>query len=105
MAIIKPLLREELANSIKLKALYERELKKLPRGAVIKKRIKNGEYYYLVVRECGKVKYTYLGKVNKEELEKRKMIKLKRRQLRNKLSKVKKQIKYLKGVLRGKESI
>ena len=103
--VIKGVLAEELRNSQRMKKEYEAALKKLPQGCLVKKRIKNNEYYYLVKRVKGKVKHIYKGKVPDEEVRKYEEAKRLRAKYRNLLSKVKKQIKYLKGALRGKESI
>lgn len=105
MGVIKGVLKEELKNSLQMKKDYERELAKLPKGSLIKKKIKGKEYYYLVARIDGKVKFTYKGKVSKEEIKKYKDAKEYRAKYRKSLSQVKKQIKYLRSALRGKESI
>jgi len=103
---IKGVLREELENSIRMQKNYEEELENLPVGSLIKKKIKGHEYYYIVMREKGKVKFVYKGKKVSEalveEYAKAKELRAKYRKL---LSQVKKQIKFLKGVLRGQESI
>jgi hypothetical protein len=105
MGVIKGVLKEELANSLRMKRNYERELAKLPKGSLIKKKVKGNEYHYLLLREEGKVKQIYKGRVSESEIKKYKEAKEYRAKYRNLLSKVKKQIKYLKGALRGKESI
>jgi len=51
MKVIKSILKEELANSLAMKKSYESQLDKLPKGSLVKKKIKGYEYYYLVVRE------------------------------------------------------
>ncbi len=105
MKIIKSMLEEELANSLAMKKNYEKELAKLPKGSLIKKNVKGHQYYYLVVRENGKVKFIYKGKkVNNKEILKYKEAKEYRAKYRKLLSDVKKQIKFLKGTLRGKKS-
>ena len=99
------MLEEELANSLAMKKDYEKELAKLPKGSLIKKNVKGHDYYYLVVRENGKVKFIYKGKkVNNREILKYKQAKEYRAKYRKLLSEVKKQIKFLKGTLRGKKS-
>ena len=106
MPVIKGVLREELENSLRMKQDYERELAKLPKGALVKKKIKGHEYYYLVLREKGKVKFIYKGKtVSEAELRKYKEAKEYRAKYRKSLSQVKKQIKFLRSALRGKEPI
>ena len=106
MPIIKGVLREELENSLRMKEDYERELAKLPKGSLIKKKIKGHEYYYLVLRKNGVVKFIYKGKtVSEAELRKYKEAKEYRAKYRKSLSQVKKQIKFLRSALRGKEPI
>lgn len=104
--VIKDVLREELENSIRMKEHYERELAKLPKGSLVKRTIKGHEYYYLVYRQKGKFKSEYKGKsVAEKELRRYREAKELRAKYRASLSKLKKQIRYLKGALRGKEEI
>jgi hypothetical protein len=106
MPVIKGVLREELENSLRMKEDYERELAKLPEGSLIRKKIKGHEYYYLVLRKKGKVKFIYKGKnVSEAELEKYKEAKEHRAKYRKSLSQVKKQVKFLSSALRGKEPV
>ncbi|HBG64770.1 MAG TPA: hypothetical protein DDX16_11155 [Candidatus Omnitrophica bacterium] len=105
MGVIKGVLKEELENSIRMKSDYERELAKLPKGSLIKKKVKGHEYYYLLLREKGKVRFIYKGKVSDEEIKKYKEAKEYRAKYRKLLSQVKKQIRFLRSTLRGKESI
>ena len=102
---IKSILREELENSLRMKEKYERELSKLPKGSLVKRIIKGHEYYYLVYREEGKVKSDYRGKVSKSEIQKYKQAKEYRAKYRKLLSQVKKQIRFLRSTLRGKETV
>ena len=104
--IIKGVLREELENSLRMKKRYEQELAKLPKGSLVKRLIKGNEYYYLVYREDGEVKSIYKGKsVPRKELLKYQQAKERRAKYRSALSQLKKQIRYLRGALRGKEEI
>ena len=106
MKVIKSVLKEELANSLAMKQNYEKELAKLPKGSLIKKNVKGHEYYYLVVREEGKVKFIYKGKkVSDKEIQKYKQAKEYRAKYRKLLSEVKKQIKFLRSTSRGKKSV
>ena len=103
---IKSVLNEELANSIRMKERYEEELIKLPKGSISKRKIKGHDYYYLVYRDNGKFKSVYKGKsVPEKELEEYGQAKKLRAKYRKALSQLKKQIRYLKGALRGKEEI
>jgi hypothetical protein len=105
MGVIKGVLREELVNSLRMRVDYERELKGLPKGSLVKKCIKGREYYYLILRVRGKVKFVYKGKVSGEEIKRYGQVKALRARYRNLLSRVKKQIRFLRSSLRGKESV
>ena len=105
MGPIKGVLKEELTNSLRMKKNYERELAKLPKGSLIAKKIKGHHYYYLISREGRKIKFAYKGKVSQEEIKKYQEAKKYRAKYRNLLSRVKKQIKFLRSSLRGKEPI
>jgi len=103
---IKGVLREELNNSFQMQKRYQAELLKLPKGSLVKKKIKGNFYYYLIVRSAGKVKFFYKGKmISPKILGQYAQIKKTRAKYRKLLSQVKKQIKFLKGALRGKEAI
>lgn len=104
--VIKSILKEELANSLRMRKRYETELSKLPKGSLSKRNIKGHEYYYLVYREEGKFKSVYKGKtISDKEHKKYSQAKELRAKYRKALSQLKKQIRYLKGALRGKEEI
>jgi hypothetical protein len=105
MKVIKSVLEEELVNSLAMKKDYERELAKLPKGSLVKKKIKGHEYYYLEIREKGKVRFIYKGKLSDKEIEKYKQAKKYRAKYRKLLPQIKKQIKFLKSTLRGKEPV
>lgn len=103
--VIKGVLAEELENSLRMKKEYEAALKKLPEGCISVKKIRGHEYCYLVKRVGKKVKYIYKGKMSQEEKKKFEEAKVLRAKYRNLLSQVKKQIKFLRSALRGKEAI
>ena len=103
--VIKGLLAEELKNSLSMKKEYERALRRLPKGCFVRTVIHGHLYYYFAERKGDKVVYQYKGNPLPEELKKAEDIKKKRAQYRQLLSRVKKQIRYLRGALRGKEPI
>lgn len=103
--VIKGVLAEELKNSLRMKKEYEAALRKLPKGCLSKKKRKNQFYYYLAKRVGDKVKYIYKGKLPEKEIKKYEEAKKLRAKYRNLLSQTKKQIKYLRGAVRGKEAI
>ena len=102
---IKGVLAEELRRSSRMKTAYERDLRQLPVGCLVERVINGYHYIYLVKREKGRVRSLYLGQVSDAKKQRYAAAKKKRAQLRHLLSRVKKQIRYLKGVLRGKEPI
>ncbi|GBE04718.1 hypothetical protein BMS3Abin10_00334 [bacterium BMS3Abin10] len=100
--VIKGVLKEELRNSLRMKKRYEDELAKLPKGSLIKKKIKGHEYYYLLLREEGKVRFVYKGKeVPLNIIKKYREAKKIRAKYRNLLSHVKKEIKFLERALKS----
>lgn len=90
MKVIKAVLKEELANSLAMKKDYERELARLPKGSLVKKKIKRHDYYYLVIREKGKVRFAYKGKLSDKEIERYKQARQYRAEYRRLLSQIKK---------------
>ncbi len=103
MPILKDFLQEELKNSKDLKKAYENELKKIPKGALVKKQIKGHDYHYLAYKQNGKVHYIYKGKLPQKELHRYLKAKKRRAQIRPLLSQVKKQIHFLKKVLNDRQ--
>lgn len=103
--VIKGVLAEELENSLRMKKEYEEALRDLPRGCLAIRKIRGHEYCYLVERVAKKVKYSYKGKLSSEEKKKYDDVKELRAKYRKLLSQVKKQIRFLRSSLRGKEAI
>lgn len=103
--VIKGVLAEELKNSLRMQKGYENALNRLPKGCLSAKNIKGHKYYYLVQRKGDSIKYLYKGKVAQEEINKFKEAKVSRFRYRNLLSKVKRQVKFLRSSLRGKEAV
>ena len=103
--VIKGVLAEELQNSLRMRKEYEQALKRLPQGCLTVRKIRGHEYYYIVKRVGKKLNYIYKGKLSQEERKKYIEAKKLRAKYRKLLSQVKKQIKFLRGALRGKEAI
>ena len=103
--VIKGLLAEELKNSLSMQKEYEAALRRLPKGCFVRKVISGRPYYYFAERKGRKVVYRYKGSPSPEDLRKAEAIKKKRAEYRRLLSQVKKQIKFLRGALRGKEPV
>jgi len=103
--VIKGVLKEELQNSLRMKKEYEQALKSLPQGCLAVRKIRGHKYYYLVKRIDKKVKYIYKGKISEKERHKYLEAKELRAKYRKLLSQVKKQIRFLRSSLRGKEAV
>jgi hypothetical protein len=103
--VIKGVLAEELENSIRMKKGYEEALKALPKGSLAVRKIKGRNYYYLARRVGKKVRYIYKGKISGPEKVKYEEAKALRAKYRKLLSQVKRQIRFLRSSLRGKEAI
>ena len=103
--VIKGVLAEELGNSLRMARGYQAALGKLPQGCLAAREIKGRRYYYLVTRAGKKVKYIYRGKMAAGEIKKYQQAKLLRAKYRGLLSQVKKQIRFLRSSLRGKETV
>lgn len=103
--VIKGVLAEELENSLRMQKEYKEALKKLPKGCLAVRKISGHEYYYLAKRINDKVKYIYKGKISEKEKKQYAEAKELRAKYRKLLSQVKKQIRFLRSSLRGKEAI
>ena len=62
MSVIKGVLLEERERNLMMQNQYLREISALPKGCIVKKSNKSGDYYYLAYREGSRVVSDYLGK-------------------------------------------
>lgn len=99
MDMVKSMLREELEHSLEMREHYRRELSLLPAGALVKKRINNKEYWYIVRREEGKIKTHYVGKANGEEASSVRKDIEKRHHFEAMVREAERKIRYLKKVI------
>jgi hypothetical protein len=103
---IKELLKEELGNSLRMERDYERELRKLPRGSLVKKVIGSRSYFYLAAREGTRVRFKYLGReLDEKTAAKYEEAKRFRVQYRGLLVEVRKQIRFLRKTLHAKQAV
>ena len=102
---IKDMLNEELQNSLQIKKDYEQAINALPRGSLVRKLIGGRPYYYLAHREGVRVVFDYLGALSDEKLRMHKEAKESRARYRQRLSEVNKQIRFIRKVLRDKQSV
>jgi hypothetical protein len=103
--VIKGVLAEELGNSLRMARGYAAALKKLPQGCLAVREIRGHRYYYLVKRTGKKVRYIYKGQIADSEKKKYQQAKMLRAKYRGLLSQAKKQIRFLRSSLRGKETV
>ena len=103
MRVLRGVLEEELVNSRRMRREYEQALKRLPKGALIRKQIRRHGYYYLLKREGGRVRFDYLGRHISSEVKHRyreaKQLRAKYRKL---LAQVKQQVSFLEKALHGR---
>ena len=102
---IRGVLEEELQNSLRMQESYEAELARLPVGSLVRRRIKGHFYYYLVYRENGKVRSVYQGRPSEEELQRYRQAREYRAKYRGLLAQVRKEIRFLRRALRGKQAV
>lgn len=96
---IKGVLAEELENSKRLLKQREELLARLPKGSLVAKKIKGGVFHYLAVREGGKVKFHYKGRLSEAEVAKYEDAKKLRKQYAGQVAKLKGQVKFLERAL------
>lgn len=102
MEAIQNILLEELDNSKRLYKNYALELKKLPRGSLVKKKIHHQFFYYLAYRIEEKVHFEYLGKLKPEQIQQYKKNQQKRKLVKKLQKDAKNQIVFLERALRVK---
>lgn len=103
MKILSNILKEELDRLIKLKKNYKKQISKLPKGALIRKKIKGHIYYYLGYRSGKKVVFKYIGKLARKELENLLDKIEERKKLQKFYIQVKNDIKKLEKIVHGKK--
>lgn len=104
MKILQGILKEELERLQKLHKHYIKEIAKLPKGCLIRKKIGHNIYFYLNYRNGQKSIFKYIGKLNKNEFRELSEKIEKRRKLRKLNIAVKKDISKLKKIIRGQRS-
>ena len=103
---VRELLKEELANSLRMERDYGRALAKLPRGSLVRKIIGKQAYYYLAFREGSRVRFLYKGrKVGEQVVARHREAKRLRVQYRRLRSDVRRQIRFLRRVLRANQAV
>ena len=100
MRILQGILYEELDRLRHTLRVYQKELAGLPKGSIVSKRIKGHVFHYLAYRNGVRMVFKYLGKLDKDGLDKFNSIQKQRDQYRKFIIDVKKQIRFLERALR-----
>jgi len=99
MSVIEGVLREERERNLMMQNQYLQEISTLPKGSVVKKSKKSGDYFYLTYRKGNKVVSEYLGKDTKkvqevqQNIDKRKYLERLVKNLKGKLKLIAKVVK------------
>ena len=99
-SVVKGVLQEELDRSLSLKEKYERKLDEYPQGYLLERKMGEKVYHYLSYREGERIRQKYLGALSPEEIKKYKDQIKDKKALRQQLSEVKANIKYLERLLK-----
>jgi hypothetical protein len=106
MEVLKGVLREELENSERRLAAFEKALQKLPKGSLQRKVIRGREYYYRVYwnPQAQKNIFVLLDRdLPKEVIEAYRKAKEQRASYRNQIRVLKLEIRLLKRMLHARE--
>lgn len=70
MPILKDILKDSLNYYLDLDKRLKSRLRELPRGSILKRKIGRQNYFYLKLRDRGRVASRYLGKERPADLDK-----------------------------------
>lgn len=99
MDSIKGVLIEELENSRRLLKQRLAALASLPKGSLVSKKIRKGVFHYLAIREGGKVRFHYKGKLGAAEVERYGDAKKLRKKYSEQVANLKSQVRFLERAL------
>jgi hypothetical protein len=102
MNVLVSTLTEELATVKRLEQKYRRELRALPEGSFVVRRVRGGKYVYSNKREGLKVLQKYIGRATEELVKACERAAMRKRELKEKLKSIREQKKILERALRGK---
>jgi hypothetical protein len=103
MSVLRQVLKEEVQRLKSLSKVYASDIKKLPRGSISVKSIKNGEYAYRAFRDGEKVRFEYLGKNASDEVRQLSEKIVERRKLESLKRQASKNLREAQGMLRVRE--
>ena len=100
MSVLRGILKEEGKRLKSLTRMYSSEIRKLPRGCLSVKRIRNGEYAYLAYRKGGRVRFDYLGSIQSDKVADMRGKVEERRKLQSLMRKAKRNLEEVERMLR-----
>lgn|SRR5215216_7721414 len=104
MSVLKSVLKEELQRLKSLSKVYKVEIKKLPKGSISIKKIRNGQYAYLAFRKGKKVCWNYLGSASSEGVQKVQSQIQERRKIESLMSQASKNLHEVQGMMRVRKA-
>ncbi len=100
LSLLKEIITEEFHRNLLMQRQYEVEIKKLPKGTIVIKKVGNNEYAYLKYRNGRKTITDYIGRDQDEIRELKKQIQ-KRRHFERMLSELKKEVRFVEKITGG----
>ena len=100
---IRGVLLEELENSERLLKKYAQASDALPKGSLVRKKIKGRIFYYLAYRQGHRVRFEYKGKLLPDEIAKLKEAMALRAKYRGLMADLRKQIRFIKRALHARK--
>ena len=102
MATIFHIMKDEFERLTKAARMYQDNIKRMPKGSLREKQIRNRDYLYLVHRAGEKIVYKYIGTSNCDRAKEVRLQIEKRKRFERLLKETKLALKDVKKVFRGK---
>jgi len=104
MSVLKGILREEEKRLKALSRMYRSELRKLPKGSISLKKIRNGKYAYLAYRDGKRVRFDYLGNASSEAVKRLHVQIRERRKVESLMSQASENLREVERMIRGSKA-
>lgn len=102
MGTIFHVMKEEYERLIEAEHIYSKNISKMPKGTLRKKRLRHQDYLYLAHRDGPKVVYDYVGNAGSDKAKEIEELVNKRKRFEALLKETRQALKEVKKVLRGK---
>lgn len=104
-SMIRIMLKDEYARTLRMIESYRDELQKYPIGSPVIRKHNNNSYMYLAYRDNGKVINKYIGNINSEKVKKLEKDLMKRKYLSDVLDKLEFEKKEIEICLKASEKL